>query len=78
MTTEKHWTDVASKLLKGRTIKAVRYMTPEEAEGLGWYKRSIVFVLDNKEICFVAADDEGNDGGSLFYGTNGVLPTLNL
>jgi hypothetical protein len=45
-------------------------------EQLGWYKRPVCFILDNGEYCVVSCDDEGNDGGSLFYGENGVLPTL--
>jgi len=43
---------------------------------MGWYKRPICFFLDNGEYCILSCDDEGNDGGVLFYGKNGVLPTL--
>jgi hypothetical protein len=32
--------------------------------------------LDNGVSCILSSDDEGNDGGVLFYGENGVLPTL--
>ena len=45
-------------------------------ELMGWYKRPIVFQLDNGTLCFLSADDEGNDGGALFYGENGVIPTI--
>jgi hypothetical protein len=45
-------------------------------EMMGWYKRPIVFTLNDGTHCILSADDEGNEGGSLFYGDNGVLPTL--
>jgi len=32
--------------------------------------------LNDGTSCILSADDEGNDGGVLFYGDNGVLPTL--
>lgn len=72
----KEWTSKAKQVLEGRTIKEVRYLTDEEMEMMGWYKRPIAFFLDNGEYCIVSCDDEGNDGGVIFYGTNGVLPTL--
>jgi uncharacterized protein YaeQ len=74
--TEKHWTKTAQKVLEGRKIINVRYLDDEEMEMMGWYKRPIVFQLDNGELCVLSADDEGNDGGALFYGRNGVIPTL--
>jgi hypothetical protein len=74
------WTKEAKRVLLGRKITSVRYMTDDEAEVLGWSKRSIVLTLDNKILCYMSMDDEGNDGGSMFYdwedGTQGVLPTL--
>ena len=45
-------------------------------EMMGWYKRPLCFFLDDGTSCILSADDEGNDGGVLFYGSNGVLPTL--
>lgn len=73
-----HWCDVANKVLAGRTITEVRYLTDEEMEMMGWYKRPICFMLDNNEMCVLSSDDEGNDGGVLFYGRNGVIPTLTI
>lgn len=72
----KHWTDVAKSVLLGRTIVEVRYLNDEEMELMGWYKRPISFTLDNGEYCILSCDDEGNDGGVLFYGKNGVLPVI--
>jgi hypothetical protein len=73
---QNYWTKKSKDVLQGRTIVEVRYLNDEEMEQLGWYKRPVCFILDNGEYCVVSCDDEGNDGGSLFYGENGVLPTL--
>ena len=56
----------ASDKMRGRTIDEVRYLTQEEADGLGWHSRPIVLFLDNGTILFPSRDDEGNDGGVLF------------
>jgi hypothetical protein len=45
-------------------------------EDMGWYSRPLALFLENGEHLIISADDEGNDGGAIFYGTNGVLPTL--
>jgi hypothetical protein len=70
------WDKIAKETLQGRTIVEVRYLNDEEMEMMGWYKRPVCFFLDNGVSCILSADDEGNDGGVLFYGANGVLPTL--
>ena len=71
-----HWTKISKEVLQGRTIVEVRYLNDEEMEDIGWYSRPICFILDNGVYCTLSSDDEGNDGGVLFYGENGVLPTL--
>jgi hypothetical protein len=71
-----HWTKKAKEVLEGRKIVEVRYLNDEEMEDIGWYSRPICFTLDNGTYCTLSQDDEGNDGGVLFYGENGVLPTL--
>jgi CO dehydrogenase/acetyl-CoA synthase beta subunit len=70
------WTKTAKEVLEGRTIKEVRYLNDEEMKMMGWYKRPICFFLDNGESCILSCDDEGNDGGVLFYGRDGVLPVI--
>ena len=52
----------------GRVIKAVRWMTDEEATEEGWYdfENIPVIVLDDDSIIYPSADDEGNRGGVLF------------
>ena len=72
----KQWTDEAKKVLQGKTITEVRYLNDEEMEMMGWYKRPICFFLNDGTSCILSMDDEGNDGGVLFYGQDGVLPTL--
>jgi hypothetical protein len=70
------WNKVSQDVLKGRTIVDVRYLNDEEMEMMGFYKRPVCFFLDNGVSCILSSDDEGNDGGVLFYGSDGVLPTL--
>lgn len=70
------WNKVAQDVLKGKTITDVRYLNNEEMRIIGWYKCPIIFFLNDGTQCILSSDDEGNDGGSLFYGGDGVLPTL--
>jgi hypothetical protein len=70
------WNKIAKEVLEGRKIVEVRYMNDKEMEVMGWDSRPICFLLDNDVICILSSDDEGNDGGVLFYGSDGVLPTL--
>jgi hypothetical protein len=67
-------------VLKGRTIASVRYMSKEEADGFYWDKRPLILHLDNGTMLIMSKDDEGNDGGALFYQTRnddgGVFPTI--
>ena len=75
-----YWVEKSNSILKGRTIVKVRYLNDEEMELMGWYKRPICFELDNGTLCIPSMDDEGNDGGSLFYQEKGkeldVLPVI--
>jgi hypothetical protein len=70
------WTTKAKEVLQGKTIVEVRYLNDEEMEMMGWYKRPICFFLNDGTNCILSCDDEGNDGGVLFYGSDGVLPVL--
>lgn len=60
------WIKKAEKELLNRKIVAIRYMTSEEMETLGWYSKAIVLQLDNGHLIFPSQDDEGNDAGALF------------
>lgn len=70
------WTKKAREVLMNRTIIGVRYLTDLEMEDMGWYSRPLAIFLDNGEHLIISADDEGNDGGAIFYGERGILPTL--
>ena len=70
-----HWNTTAKKALQGKKILEVRYLNDEEMKRRGWYNRPICFFLDDGTECVVSSDDEGNDGGSLFYDDK-VLPSL--
>lgn len=70
------WNQRAEELLKGRTITEVSYMSPEDAEAMGFVRRPVVLRLDNGSFLFAMADDEGSDGGALAVGENDTLPEL--
>lgn len=77
-----HWSNEAAKHLKGRTVVECRYLTAEEAQAMDWYFRPVVIVFDDGTYIFPSADDEGNNGGSIFGGNfasqdrNFTLPVL--
>ena len=75
----KLWTD-RFKFLVGSKIIKVDYMSNEEAEEIGWYKRPIQIHLDNGAILSPQADDECNDGGALFTGLKkeSLAPVLSI
>lgn len=74
----KQWNTHASKLLVGRTIKAVSYMLPAEVESHGWEGRALMIELDNGLVIYPSQDDEGNGPGALFTSDDkiSVLPVL--
>lgn len=63
---ENRWVKYAEEHLKGKTVVAVRYLSVEEQESLGWSHRPLVIQFDDGSIIFPSRDDEGNDAGSLF------------
>jgi hypothetical protein len=75
--TEKIWTDKC-KVLIGKTVKSVRYMTDEEMEKFGWYSKPLVIQFTDGTYLYSSADDEGNDGGALFTNLKGldVIPVI--
>lgn len=72
------WNKIAADMLVGRKIVKVSYMDAKETEALGWYKRAVVIELDNGNLIFPSADDEGNGPGALFTNNeqNPILPVL--
>jgi len=65
---EKRWTAYANERLRGKQVKKVQYLTPEDTEAMGWYKRPLVIIFTDDSYIFASMDDEGNDGGTLFGG----------
>ena len=61
--------------LVGKTIASVRYLTQEEADDELWQKRPLVIGFTDGSFLIPQTDDEGNDGGAMFYQSNdgGVL-----
>lgn len=64
--------NAAKKLLQGRTITDVRYLSTEEAKELMWDKKCIVLHLDDGNLIYPSMDDEGNNGGALFTNDDNV------
>ena len=65
-----YWNEKAQKLLKGAKIVDVLYFTPKETKASGWYSSPIALCLEKggKQFwVYPMADDEGNDGGVLWY-----------
>jgi hypothetical protein len=75
---EDYWAKVASDLLLNKKITRVRYVSPKEADDMGWNSRPVAFMLETGVWIFASMDDEGNDGGALFttMSDKSVLPVL--
>ena len=75
------WNKQAKKVLLGKKIVQVKYVDSEEADKYLWYSRPISFTLDDGTRLIVQSDDEGNNGGALWYGNtdvDDVLPVLGM
>ena len=75
------WQNRVHKKVAGRSIMRVRYLTDEEMEVLGWYKRPVVLELSDNTLLIPQMDDEGNDGGAMMHydakkQTDSIIPTL--
>ena len=78
--------NIAEKMLFGRRITGIKYMSTKEADEFGWYKRPIIIILDDGTEIYPQMDDEGNDGGALaIYNSEkkgqsffSVMPTFSL
>jgi hypothetical protein len=75
----KEWTTHAERALLNKRIIKVEYMPKKEAENYMWGNRPITFMLDDGTRIIPQADDEGNDGGALWFGNNdeeSIMPVL--
>ena len=64
------WKNRLSPELLGQRIVRMHYMSKKDAEGLGWYKRPLMLMLENGTWIIPQQDDEGNDGGALWLMNN--------
>ena len=60
-----NWTKDVEKLLLGRKIVKIEWMSNKDANQCEWYSRPICLLLDNGVWIYPMRDDEGNDGGAL-------------
>jgi hypothetical protein len=69
------WGSKAAGLLIGKTVMAVRYLSPEEMEGFGWDASAVVIEFTDGSWVCPSRDDEGNGPGALFTSFDN-LPTI--
>jgi hypothetical protein len=65
--------------LVGKKISGVRYMTDQEANDFGFYKKPLVIVFEGGDFMIPVTDDECNDGGAALFFVrerNGYKETL--
>jgi len=76
--TRNNWEEKAAKLLVGKKIKTVSYLSAEEMKAYGWSKAAIAIELEDGTVLVPSMDDEGNDGGALFTSDKKlpVIPTM--
>tara|TARA_Y200000002_G_scaffold377692_1_gene383730 strand:+ start:1911 stop:2276 length:366 start_codon:yes stop_codon:yes gene_type:complete len=64
------WKNRLSPEILGQRIVRMQYMSKKDAEGLGWYKRPLMLMLENGTWIIPQQDDEGNDGSALWLMNN--------
>ena len=69
---EDTWTKRGADALVGRKIVGFRYLDELEMDGLGWDYSAPVLVLDDGNVLFPSADDEGNNAGAMFTTIEGL------
>lgn len=74
------WIKDVEKLLLGRKIVKVEWMSNQDAEACDWYSRPVCLLLDNGVWIYPMRDDEGNDGGALATSADSmpVIPVFQL
>jgi len=61
------WQNHCRKLLVGKTIRHVRYLTEKEMEVCMWHQNPLVIEFTDGTAILSQSDDEGNDGGAYYY-----------
>jgi hypothetical protein len=59
--------NIEFKYLVGKKISGVRYMTDDEAQDFGFYKKSLVIVFEGGDFMIPVSDDECNNGGAALF-----------
>ena len=76
--TKIRWAKDIHKVLVGRKIVEVRYLTDEEKNDMGWFDSPAVLILDDGNWVMPMADDEGNNAGAMAtsYATLETIPVI--
>ena len=77
---KKRWQDKAEKILLGKHIVKVEWMTDKECEEMMWSSKPVCFQLDDGTWLYPSQDDEGNNGGALFTTSKveSCLPVMSI
>ena len=77
---KKAWQDKAEKILLGKHIVKVEWMTDKECEEMMWDSKPVCFQLDDGTWLYPSQDDEGNNGGALFTTSKveSCLPVMSI
>ena len=62
---KKKWSAAISKILVGKTIKEIRYLTDQEQEQFDWLDSAVVIIFTDGSWIIPMSDDEGNNAGAL-------------
>jgi hypothetical protein len=75
---EKAWVSHIKRVLLGRTINKVEYMSAKERTDLDWHRSPIMFRLNSGVWVYPSQDDEGNGAGSLFTNDKNlpIIPSI--
>ncbi len=62
---KKKWSAAISKVLVGKTIKQIRYLTDQEQQEFDWLDSAVVIIFTDGSWIIPMSDDEGNNAGAI-------------